>query len=506
VIAMSRIERGQFVDGFKADGKDVTLEVAALKPQTLARLKEAGIDDKALAKAAGPDRKISGAAEYEKLFALLDGIDPGDGAPGVFETADSRGQPTAAGKVHDALRAEIELAANRARVSGALGQGPKVATSDPHAQHVASVRAELKKEGLPTSAKGVVVHVIEQDDAAHAAAVIRTVAGGVGLAQGADVRLQHGTHQSKHLDAHPVVLDLQRREGGPARPTMRDYAKLGAVLNEATLVAAREEIRSIRQDLTPGGKTQIANLSWGASPQRSAAKVLQVIATEPDHPILRRARLEWAQQHNGGRTFQSSDEPQARLFLMKQLVAEIQAIQSAPGGDFARLRGQLETELTEARRHGLLVFNAAGNERTDAMTYLQDETAATTAFDTVKGLVTVGAADLKVGKDPKDDVMWDGSAPGKSIEIAAPGVNLPVGVQNNAIVKKSATSYAAPYAASVAALMVAANPKITPDQIEAILTSGRATTQLPGDRDGHGLLDPVKAVKEARKLATPPKP
>jgi hypothetical protein len=48
--------------------------------------------------------------------------------------------------------------------------------------------------------------------------------------------------------------------------------------------------------------------------------------------------------------------------------------------------------------------------------------------------------------------------------------------------------------------MVAANPKITPDQIETILTSGRVTTDLPGDTDGKGLLDPVKAVKEAKNL------
>jgi hypothetical protein len=504
---MGRIDRGQFVNDFKDDGKDVSIDLAALTPQTLARLKEAGIDPKSLARAAGPDKMIDRPADYEKLFALLDGIDTSDNAPASFETTDRRGQPTVTGKVYEALKAEIELNANRARVRGALGGAPRVANTDPHAQHVAAVRAQLKKDGLPTSAKGVTVHVVEQSSRAHAEEVIRTVAGPVGLAQGADVRLARGTHQSTYLKTHPVALELQRLEAGTTKPTMRDYAKMGAALSEATLVAAREEIRSIRQNLTLGGKTQIANLSWGTSPQRNAAQLLKtIIQLDANHPILQQARADWSRQHNGGRAFQASDEPKARLFLMKQLVAEMKAIETNPSSDFARLKGQLETELAEARRYGLLVFNAAGNERTDAVKFLNDETAATTSFDAVKGMVTVGAADLKVLADLKDDVAWDGSAPGKSIEIAAPGVDLPVGVANNAAVNKTATSYAAPYAASVAALMVAANPNITPDQIEAILTSGRVTTQLPGDRDGAGLLDPVKAVKEAKKLATPSKP
>jgi serine protease len=72
------------------------------------------------------------------------------------------------------------------------------------------------------------------------------------------------------------------------------------------------------------------------------------------------------------------------------------------------------------------------------------------------------------------------------------------------------TSFAAPYAASVAALMVKADPKITPDQIEQILTSPGVARHVPNakvegvgsepPRDGAGEIDPVAAVAAARAL------
>jgi serine protease len=79
-------------------------------------------------------------------------------------------------------------------------------------------------------------------------------------------------------------------------------------------------------------------------------------------------------------------------------------------------------------------------------------------------------------------------------------------------VDSEGTSFAAPYAASVAALMIKANPKITPDQIENILTSPGVARHIPNQtrpgwpheppRDGAGEIDPVAAVAAARGLAT----
>ena len=47
--------------------------------------------------------------------------------------------------------------------------------------------------------------------------------------------------------------------------------------------------------------------------------------------------------------------------------------------------------------------------------------------------------------------------------------------------------------------MVQANPKLTPDDIEAILTHPSAVRRLPGeDRAGAGQIDPVVAVRLAK--------
>ena len=77
------------------------------------------------------------------------------------------------------------------------------------------------------------------------------------------------------------------------------------------------------------------------------------------------------------------------------------------------------------------------------------------------------------------------------------------------------TSMAAPHVAGVAALMVSANPSLTPAQFDALLASGAITRDLadngPTIRDdsfGYGLIDAYKSVVEAKRLAgggaTPP--
>ena len=63
------------------------------------------------------------------------------------------------------------------------------------------------------------------------------------------------------------------------------------------------------------------------------------------------------------------------------------------------------------------------------------------------------------------------------------------------------TSFAAPIVSSVAACMLEANPKLTPQQVKRILIS--TGERLPGfevDRQGWGVINPRKAVEMALQM------
>src|SRR5262245_56941247 len=118
-----------------------------------------------------------------------------------------------------------------------------------------------------------------------------------------------------------------------------------------------------------------------------------------------------------------------------------------------QLKSDLQGEVDQAINKGLVLFNAAGNGRQYGKN-LGDESLSTPVTDSIKGLITVGAANLGVTTNPRDDAMWEDSAPGA--DIAAPGAGVPVYRRDGKPVNGAGSSFAAPYAASVAALMIAA--------------------------------------------------
>jgi hypothetical protein len=341
-----------------------------------------------------------------------------------------------------------------------------------------------------------------ENDPEHAKAVTRTVSGPVGLAKDAEVRLQaDGNHRSKFIASHRFTTEVAAKEARGATANVNDLAKLGIANLESEIDTAAEQIRAAHNSVPTDGKTRIANVSWGLSPIGAVRRLQGIVPN--NHPLMVRAGMEWAMQNRV--RFDPNDSVHilmARDRLNNQVVAEMKTLQNEQANDISLKSKQalLQQEVTLARNKGMLIFNAAGNDRDAANVAVADPNASINAFDSIKGMITVGAANLGAPGNPNDDSMSKDSSAGKSIKIAAPGVDIPVGVENKKAAKRNGTSFAAPYAASVAALMVAANPKITPDQIESILTSGRVTTNLPGDTDGKGLLDPVKAVKEAKDL------
>jgi serine protease AprX len=64
------------------------------------------------------------------------------------------------------------------------------------------------------------------------------------------------------------------------------------------------------------------------------------------------------------------------------------------------------------------------------------------------------------------------------------------------------TSFAAPIVAGVAAQMLEANPRLTPQQIKRILIrTARRIVHVPVDRQGWGVVDAAAAVAAARQPA-----
>lgn len=118
---------------------------------------------------------------------------------------------------------------------------------------------------------------------------------------------------------------------------------------------------------------------------------------------------------------------------------------------------------------------------------------------------------ISVGATGPRDTIATFSTYNREVDISAPGVNV-VGAQasrtkmcrssnGQPYCTSSGTSFAAPYVAGTAALMLSVNPKLTPAQVRDILTKTATDKGTAGrdDRYGAGLVNAGKAVAEAAK-------
>ena len=177
---------------------------------------------------------------------------------------------------------------------------------------------------------------------------------------------------------------------------------------------------------------------------------------------------------------------------------------SLGGEDFSRT---IQDAVNAAREAGAIVVAAAGNENSGKPSY-------PAAMD---GVISVAAVDATSARAPYSNF-------GDTIDVAAPGGNARLDTNGDdfadgvlstlandngefSFVFLQGTSMASPHVAGVVALMLAANPDLTPDDLDLLIegahpeTSRRITRDLGlqgrDDQFGHGLIDAAAAVAAA---------
>ena len=96
----------------------------------------------------------------------------------------------------------------------------------------------------------------------------------------------------------------------------------------------------------------------------------------------------------------------------------------------------------------------------------------------------------------------DFSSFGAYIDLAAPGVDILTTTNGGGYARVSGTSFSSPIAAGVAALVFAANPSLSPPQVEALLEANATDIGEPGDDpyNGWGRVDAGRAVLAAQSM------
>lgn len=131
---------------------------------------------------------------------------------------------------------------------------------------------------------------------------------------------------------------------------------------------------------------------------------------------------------------------------------------------------------------GVTVFASSGNEGGFDRHYPSD-------FDEV---ISVGGTT----NDPFEDLLWSRTVRGEGMDLVAPGDRIYTSWLDGGYRSVSGTSYSSPIAASVAALLLAKDPRLTPSQIKGILTSTTRDLGVRGSdpETANGRVDALSAL------------
>ena len=163
----------------------------------------------------------------------------------------------------------------------------------------------------------------------------------------------------------------------------------------------------------------------------------------------------------------------------------------------------LQNAINTARANKTVVVVAAGNNNTDASTFSPAN---------CNGVISVAATGRNGSKAYYSNY-------GATVDVAAPGGSM-LSAQTDGIVSTlntgtkqavadtyafyQGTSMATPHVAGIAALMLSANPSMTPDQVESTLKSTTRAFPQTCTGCGTGIVDANAAVQAALALASNP--
>jgi subtilisin family serine protease len=156
---------------------------------------------------------------------------------------------------------------------------------------------------------------------------------------------------------------------------------------------------------------------------------------------------------------------------------------SASWGSTAKSRA-LEDVIRRAGDEGILFVAAAGNSSSD-----NDQTPHYPASYNLGNIISVAALNRK------DELASFSNYGAKSVHIAAPGAEILSTYLQNGFEEKSGTSMATPAVAGVAALVLAQNPKMSVEDLRALLLkSVDPVPALKGKVSSSGRINAAKAV------------
>ncbi|GFE21724.1 type VII secretion-associated serine protease mycosin [Streptomyces libani] len=160
----------------------------------------------------------------------------------------------------------------------------------------------------------------------------------------------------------------------------------------------------------------------------------------------------------------------------------------------------LRAAIQRAAQKNVLIVASAGNDGASG----KEKNMYPAAFQEFDNVLSVAASDRNNERAPF-------SQPGKWVDIAAPGVNMVSTVPDGGNCVDQGTSFAAPYAAGAAALLIAKHrnevPKWTPQQVIWHLEQTAERVRPKADQNiGWGVVDPVAALNDDTRPTAEPQP
>lgn len=160
----------------------------------------------------------------------------------------------------------------------------------------------------------------------------------------------------------------------------------------------------------------------------------------------------------------------------------------------------MEQAVAYARQQHVVIVAAAGNDAGESDLQAVAYPAAYAArYDNV---IAVAAVD-------QQDTVAAFSDSGGYVSVSAPGVGVIIAARGSGYAKQDGTSFAAPFVTGTVALLLAADPAMTPAQVRARLeaTADPPPVSVPSERYGYGVINPYRALTEVRNdTLTPPTP